>query len=126
MGAGHALIASQEYRSGRRRVRAGKEAPGLQAVATLPRALAATALALSLYKLGKLAQACPHSCLRAPIHSLRGPYQNSNFEMIAIPVAIANERARTATLLSMELAATDPRVNETEHFYGADFDAGRS
>jgi len=41
--------------------------------------------------------------------------------MIAIPVTVANERAQTGALLSMELAVTDPRANETKHFYSADF-----
>jgi hypothetical protein len=49
------------------------------------------------------------------------PYQNSNFEMIALPVTLTNEGARTATILSLELAVTDPRSNATKHFYAADF-----
>ena len=82
-------------------------------VATL---FSATALALSLYSLWE-------SSLRpADIHLyvppvIQLPYQNSNFDMIAIPVTVANE----GTLLSMELAVTDPRTNETKHFYNADF-----
>jgi len=41
--------------------------------------------------------------------------------VIAIPVTVANEGAQTGTLPSMELAVTDPRSNETKHFYSADF-----
>ena len=41
--------------------------------------------------------------------------------MIAIPVTIANEGARTGVVLSIELAVTDPRTKETKHFYAADF-----
>ena len=49
------------------------------------------------------------------------PYQNSNFEVIAVPVTLTNEGARTATVLSMELAVTDPRTKQTKRFYAADF-----
>lgn len=56
-----------------------------------------------------------------PVIQYAAPYNNSNFEMIAIPVTLANEGARTGTVLSMELAVTDPRTNQTKHFYAADF-----
>jgi hypothetical protein len=49
------------------------------------------------------------------------PYQNSNFEMIAIPVTLTNEGARTATALQMDLAVTDPKTKATKHFYSAEF-----
>ena len=48
------------------------------------------------------------------------PYQNSNFEVLAIPVTFANEGARTAVALSMELVVTDPRTSEAKRFYAAD------
>ena len=82
----------------------------------------ATALALSLYSLweSSLRPADIHVYV-PPVIQYAAPYQNSNFEMIAIPVTVANEGAQTGTLLSMELAVTDPRTNETKHFYGADF-----
>lgn len=56
-----------------------------------------------------------------PVIQFSAPYNNSNFEVIAIPVTFANEGARTGTVLSMELAITDPRTNETKLFYAADF-----
>jgi hypothetical protein len=49
------------------------------------------------------------------------PYTNSNFEMIAIPVTLVNDGARTGTVLGIDLAVTDPRTNETKRFYAADF-----
>lgn len=49
------------------------------------------------------------------------PYQNSNFEMISIPVTLLNDGARTATALEMDLAVTDPRTKATKHFYAAEF-----
>jgi hypothetical protein len=56
-----------------------------------------------------------------PVIQYAAPYQNSNFEMIAVPVTLTNEGARTATVLSMELAVTDPRTKRTKRFYAADF-----
>ena len=49
-----------------------------------------------------------------PVIQYSAPYQNSNFEMIAVPVTLTNEGARTATVLSMELAVTDPRTKQTK------------
>ena len=57
----------------------------------------------------------------APVIQYASPYQNSNFEMFALPVTLTNEGARTGTVLSMELAVTDPRSNQTKRFYAADF-----
>jgi len=56
-----------------------------------------------------------------PVIQYAAPYQNSNFEMIAVPVTITNEGARTGTVLSMELEVVDPRKNLTKRFYAADF-----
>jgi hypothetical protein len=56
-----------------------------------------------------------------PVIQYSAPYQNSNFEMIAVPVTLTNEGARTATIVSMQLAVTDPRTKQTKHFYTADF-----
>ena len=38
------------------------------------------------------------------------PYNNSNFEMIAIPVTVINEGAQTGTALHLDLEVTDPRT----------------
>jgi hypothetical protein len=56
-----------------------------------------------------------------PVIEYSAPYQNSNFEVIGIPVTIANEGARAGTVLSLELAVTDPKTNQTKLFYSADF-----
>jgi hypothetical protein len=56
-----------------------------------------------------------------PVIQYAAPYQNSNLEMIAVPVTLTNDGARTATVLSMELAVTDPRTKQTKRFYAADF-----
>ncbi len=55
-----------------------------------------------------------------PVIQYASPYQNTNFEVVAIPVTITNEGARTGTVLSIELAVTDPRSRETKLFYAAD------
>ena len=55
-----------------------------------------------------------------PVIQYSAPYQNSNFEMIAIPITLVNEGARAGSVLSMELAITDPRSGETKLFYAAD------
>lgn len=48
------------------------------------------------------------------------PYNNTNFEVIQIPVTIANEGAQTGTALHLDLAVTDPRTKQTKHFYAAE------
>lgn len=55
-----------------------------------------------------------------PVIHFAQPYQNSNFEMISIPVTLTNDGARTGTVLSMELTVTDPRSGAAKLFYAAD------
>jgi hypothetical protein len=55
-----------------------------------------------------------------PVIQFAAPYQNSNLEIISIPITLVNDGARTGTVLSMELAVTDPRKNATKLFYAAD------
>lgn len=55
-----------------------------------------------------------------PVIQFAQTYQNSNFEMISIPVTLSNDGARTGTVLSMELAVGDPRTGATKLFYAAD------
>jgi len=84
--------------------------------------LSGVALAFSGYSLWETS--LKHADVRVfvpPVIQYSAPYQNSNFEMIAIPVTLTNEGARTGTVLSMELAVTDPRGNATKRFYAADF-----
>ncbi len=56
-----------------------------------------------------------------PVIHYSCPYQNSNFEVFAIPVTLVNEGAQTGTVLSLELHVTDPRTGSVKRFYGADF-----
>lgn len=49
------------------------------------------------------------------------PYNNSNFEVIAVPLTLVNDGARTGTVLGMTLAVTHPKTGDTKRFYAADF-----
>jgi hypothetical protein len=84
--------------------------------------LSAAALAFSGYSLWEtsLKSADVHVFV-PPVIQFSSPYQNSNFEVFAIPVTMTNEGARTGTVLAMELAVTDPRTKQTKRFYAADF-----
>jgi hypothetical protein len=48
------------------------------------------------------------------------PYQNSNFEVFAVPVTMINDGGRTGTILSMQLAVTNQKTKATKRFYAAD------
>jgi hypothetical protein len=56
-----------------------------------------------------------------PVIQYSSPYQNSNFEVFAIPVTLVNDGAQTGTVLSIELTVTDPRTGSVKRFYSADF-----
>ena len=49
------------------------------------------------------------------------PYQNSNMEIIQVPITLTNEGAQTGTVLHFDLAVTDPKTKQTKHFYAAEF-----
>lgn len=84
--------------------------------------LSAVALLFSAYSLWDTSLKQADLRLFVPsVISYSAPYNNSNFEMIGIPVTIANEGARTGTVLQFELAVTDPKTNQTKRFYSADF-----
>ena len=55
-----------------------------------------------------------------PVTQYSSPYQNSNFEVIEVPITLLNDGGRTGTVLPIELDATNPKT-ETKHFYAADF-----
>lgn len=110
--------------------RAGSDVDTVQAQATVPtgwRERIATissmfALAFSGYSLWETSLKQPDVRLFVPpVIQYAAPYNNSNFEVVAIPITFANEGARTGVVMSIELAVTDPRTNETKRFYSADF-----
>ena len=84
--------------------------------------LSAVALAFSGYSLWDTSlKSAEVQVFVPPVVQYAAPYQNSNFEVFAIPVTLTNEGARTGTVLAIELAVTDPRTNQTKRFYAADF-----
>lgn len=88
----------------------------------LAAAFSAFALAISGYSLWETSlKKADVRVFVPPVIQYSAPYQNTNFEVIAVPLTLTNEGARTATVLAMELAVTDPRTKETKHFYAADF-----
>lgn len=85
-------------------------------------AVSALALIFSGYSLwdGTLKSAAIQAFV-PPVIQYSSPYNNSNFEMFAIPVTLTNDGGRTGTVLSMLLEATNIKTNETKRFYAADF-----
>jgi len=56
----------------------------------------------------------------SPVIRYASPYQNSNFEAFAVPVTIANEGARTGTIVTMDLQVRAPERDVIKRFYSAD------
>ncbi|MGQ0456159.1 MAG: hypothetical protein ACT4OU_03750 [Hyphomicrobium sp.] len=56
-----------------------------------------------------------------PVIQYSSPYQNSNFEVFAVPVTLINDGGRTGAVLSMTLEATSAKGGPTKKFYAADF-----
>jgi hypothetical protein len=83
--------------------------------------VSAIALAFSAYSLWETSlKQADVAVFVPPVVHFAAPYQNSNFEMVSIPITLTNEGARTGTVLSMELAVTDPRSGARKLFYAAD------
>jgi hypothetical protein len=80
----------------------------------------AVALLFSLYNFWQHSQKPAQLRLFVPpVINYALPYQNSNFEMFAVPVTVINQGARTGTILSMNLAVTDLQSKTTKQFYSA-------
>jgi hypothetical protein len=85
-------------------------------------AISALALVFSGYSLWDSSFKAPDiKIFVPPVTQYSSPYQNSNFEVIEVPMTLLNDGGRTGTILSMELDATNPKTKETKHFYAADF-----
>jgi hypothetical protein len=83
--------------------------------------VSAIALIFSAYSLWESSLKSPDvRVFVPPVIHYAAPYQNSNFEMISIPVTFTNEGARTGTVLSIGLEVTDPKSNETKRYYAAE------
>lgn len=56
-----------------------------------------------------------------PVIQFAAPYNNSNFEVVQIPVTLTNEGARTGTVLSLSLDVRNPRTGDVKSYYAAAF-----
>jgi hypothetical protein len=56
-----------------------------------------------------------------PVVQYSSPYQNSNFEVLAIPITVVNQGARTGTALAFELTVENADRSASKRFYSADF-----
>ena len=84
--------------------------------------VAAIALIVSGYSLYVTSLRRPMlSLFVPPVIQYSSPYSNSNFEVLGIPVTIANLGARSGTVLSIDLIATNPAKKLTKRFYSAEF-----
>lgn len=80
------------------------------------------ALAFSGWSLWETSLKKAHIVAAVPavIH-FSAPYQNTNFEVVQVPVTLTNDGARTATVLGLELAVVDPSKKSRKVFYAGDF-----
>ncbi len=84
--------------------------------------ISALALAFSGYSLWESSLKAPDLKLFVPpVIQFSAPYNNSNFEVIEVPVTLLNDGGRTGTVLSMDLEVTNPKTGETKRFYAANF-----
>jgi len=84
--------------------------------------IAAIALIISGYSLYETSLRRPKLRLFVPrVIQYASPYTNSNFEVLGIPVTIANSGARSGTVLSIDLLATNRAKKLTKRFYSAEF-----
>lgn len=83
--------------------------------------LSGVAVLFSGYSLWETSLKSPDLSIYVPrVISYAAPYTNTNFEVISIPVTLSNEGAQTGTVMHMDLTITDPRTNQTKHFYAAE------
>jgi hypothetical protein len=89
--------------------------------ASLSAVISVLALAFSGYSLWDSSLKAPDlKVFVPPVIQFSAPYNNSNFEVVEVPVTLLNEGGRTGTVLSMDLEVTNPKTNETKRFYAAD------
>lgn len=85
-------------------------------------AISGIALLFSAYSLWETSlKASDLQVFVPPVIYYSSPYNNSNFEMVSIPVTIVNEGAQTGTALHLDLEVTNPKTKETKRFYSAEF-----
>ncbi|MEQ1613606.1 MAG: hypothetical protein ABL904_12700 [Hyphomicrobiaceae bacterium] len=84
--------------------------------------VSAIALIFSAYSLWDSSLKAPDlKVFVPPVIHYSSPYNNSNFEVFAIPVTVINDGGRTGTVLSIDLEVTSIEAGEPKRFYAADF-----
>lgn len=84
--------------------------------------VSALALAFSGYSLWDSSLKAPDIKVFVPPQAQYGsPYQNSNFEVFAIPMTLLNDGGRSGTILSIGLEATSVKTGETKRFISSEF-----
>jgi hypothetical protein len=85
-------------------------------------AISTIALLFSAYSLWETSLKAPDLQIYVPpVIYYSSPYNNSNFEMVAVPVTVINEGAQTGTALAFDLEVTNPKTGATKRFYSAEF-----
>jgi hypothetical protein len=90
--------------------------------ARLAAIVSAIALLFSAYSLWDSSLKAPDlKVFVPPLIQYSSPFNNSNFEVFAIPVTIINDGGRSGTILSIDLEVTSVKTGETKRFYSANF-----
>jgi hypothetical protein len=84
--------------------------------------VSAIALTFSAYSLWDSSLKAPDlKAFVPPTIQYASPYNNTNFEVFAVPVTLVNEGGRTGTVLSIDLEATNVKTGATKRFHSSDF-----
>jgi hypothetical protein len=83
--------------------------------------VSAVALTLSCFSLWETSiKAADIRIFVPPVIQYSSPYNNSNFEVVAIPLTLANEGARTGTVVAIDLEVSEGPGKPIKRFYAAD------
>lgn len=97
------------------------QSSGMSASSIAATLISLTALLVSGFNLWDASLKAPDIKVYVPrIIGYTSPYQNTNVEVFTIPVTLANEGARSGTVIGLDLAVTDPRTGKTKNFYAAE------
>ncbi len=99
-----------------------QDRPSRHARSSFSAVISALALAFSGYSLWESSLKAPDlKVFVPPVIQFADPYNNTNFEVVEVPVTLLNDGGRTGTVLSMDLEVTNPKTGETKRFYAANF-----
>lgn len=98
------------------------EAAGQSGSGRLATVVSAVALLFSGFSLwGSSLKAPDIQAFVPPVIQYASPYNNTNFEVFAIPVTFINDGGRSGTVLALDLGVTNTKTKETKHFMASDF-----